>query len=173
MLLDNDAYVHDAYICDNQSLTMLHVWCGWNFVTNQRTNFVTNRQGDSRSRIIICSGIVVDIFWHKTNWITHQPEPIVCFTFNVPTHHTAPGPKYRAKFMPTPRTDFIIWWKKSSFHGLAIPAQPYVCQPRGITNDQIPNDSRREAQMMRNYLRILTAADSRSHCQWWSDNDIS
>ena len=25
MLLDNDAYVHDAYICDIQSLTMLHV----------------------------------------------------------------------------------------------------------------------------------------------------
>ena len=25
MLLDNDAYSHDAYICDIQSLTMLHV----------------------------------------------------------------------------------------------------------------------------------------------------
>ena len=118
--------------------------------------------------------MIVDIFWPKTHWVSHQHEPIVCVTFNVtsnPTHYTAPGPKYRAKFMPTPRTDFIIWWKKSSFHGLAIPAQPYVCQPRGITNDQIPNDSRREAQMMRNYLRILTAADSRSYCQWWSDND--
>ena len=25
MLLDHDTYVHDAYICDIQSLTMLHV----------------------------------------------------------------------------------------------------------------------------------------------------
>ena len=25
MLLDHDAYVHDAYICDIRSLTMLHV----------------------------------------------------------------------------------------------------------------------------------------------------
>ena len=42
MLLDNDAYVHDAYICDIQSLTMLHVcmmrlkFCGQ--PTNQPAN---------------------------------------------------------------------------------------------------------------------------------------
>ena len=47
MLLDNDAYVHDAYICDIQSLTMLHVCM-------MRLKFCdqsTNEQGDSRSRI--------------------------------------------------------------------------------------------------------------------------
>ena len=46
MLLDNDAYVHDAYICDIQFLTMLHVCM-------MRLKFCdqpTNEQGDSSSR---------------------------------------------------------------------------------------------------------------------------
>ena len=48
MLLDHDAYVHDAYICDIRSLTMLHV-------SMMRLKFChgrTNEQGDSRSRIV-------------------------------------------------------------------------------------------------------------------------
>ena len=49
--LTHDAYVHDAYICDIQFLTMLHVCM-------MRLKFCgqpTNEQGDSRSRMYAVS----------------------------------------------------------------------------------------------------------------------
>ena len=56
MLLDNDAYVHDAYICDIQSLTMLHVCM-------MRLKFCdqpTNEEGDSRSRKCLAAYTNID-----------------------------------------------------------------------------------------------------------------
>ena len=48
MPLNNDAYVHDEYICDIQSLAMLHV-C---MMRLKYCDQPTNGQGDSRSRIV-------------------------------------------------------------------------------------------------------------------------
>ena len=76
MLLDNDAYVHDAYICDIQSLTMLHVcMMQLKFCDQPTNNFVTNKQGDSRSRIPlrdILSNLWLGPECRKILWVSYM-----------------------------------------------------------------------------------------------------
>ena len=69
MLLDNDAYVHDAYICDIQSLTMLHVCM-------MRLKFC-DEQGDSRSRMQYADTYEACIYdacqkWGRTDGRTNE-----------------------------------------------------------------------------------------------------
>ena len=79
MLLDNDAYVYDAYICDIQSLTMLHVCMMQLKFCDHSTNQPTNEQGDSRSRMQYADTYEVCIYdacmcdaCQKWGW-TNQP----------------------------------------------------------------------------------------------------
>ena len=51
-MMQIDAYVHDACICDIQSLTTLHVCMLRLKFCDQPTNQPTNEQGDSRSRMM-------------------------------------------------------------------------------------------------------------------------
>ena len=89
MLLDHDAYVHDAYICDIQSLTMLHVCMMRLKFCHRRTNQRTRRFYELDFRRNVLKAIIFNFV--KNNLAPVLNDIYMPFTSMMPKNATGKG----------------------------------------------------------------------------------